>query len=137
MAGDFFRCVDEYLAFRAETCRGFVKHAWLAAGKPGTLVLKNPELSLHLASLIEIWPGCRIVGCARDPRDQIASEFDVHERRLAMGEPAARVLDAGALARAPRSARTTASRWRTSASAATRSGCPPPMYAGSRRSPNR
>jgi hypothetical protein len=99
MTGDFFGGVDDYLAYRAETCRSLVDRAWLAAGKPGTLVLKNPELSLHLAALIEIWPGCRIVACVRDPRDQVASEFDVHERQLAMGEPAAAAIDAAALAR--------------------------------------
>lgn len=83
MTADFFRGVPDYLAFRAEVCRRFVERAWRALDAPATLVLKNPELALHADRLAAVFPACRFVACVRDPRDQVASELEVQDRRRA------------------------------------------------------
>jgi hypothetical protein len=83
MTADFFRGVPDYLGFRAEVCRRFVERTWQTLGEPATLVLKNPELALHADRLAAMFPACRIVACVRDPRDQVASELEVQDRRRA------------------------------------------------------
>jgi hypothetical protein len=81
---DFFSSVTDYQNYVTEVCREFLMRAWRANGQPHNFVLKNPELSLHVRTLLRIWPKALIIGCVRDPRDQIASELDVVEPRVAM-----------------------------------------------------
>lgn len=85
MTRDFFPSRERWHAFRADTARAFVAQAWATAGRPATLVLKNPELSLHLEALLDPFPDARVVACARDPRDQVASEVEVNARREGAG----------------------------------------------------
>lgn len=78
---DFFPDRDAFCAWRRQTCDTLVQSAWRKHGQPKHLVLKNPELSHHAGLLLDIWPSCRLLACVRDPRDQIASELQVAQRR--------------------------------------------------------
>jgi hypothetical protein len=81
--------------FANGVCRDLVGQCWNTQGRPRHLVLKNPELTLHLPALQRCFPSARFVVCVRDPRDQIASERDVISRRSPTG-----VFSANALAQA-------------------------------------
>jgi len=48
----------------------------------GVLVLKNPEFSLVMLDIAELFPYATLLVTVRDPRDQIASELEVSLRRL-------------------------------------------------------
>jgi hypothetical protein len=65
----------------AVTCNRLVRSCWETQGRPRHLILKNPELSLHVGQLRRYFPDARFVVCVRDPRDQVASERDVARRR--------------------------------------------------------
>ncbi len=104
-AENFERMTRHYLPtlqaledFAAATSRGLVQSCWEAQGRPVNLVLKNPELGLHIDRLRRYFPAARFVVCVRDPRDQIASERDVIARRDTPGA-AKRKFPAAALAR--------------------------------------
>jgi hypothetical protein len=87
LTADFFTERSTFNSFRAETCNTFLEHAWRASGRPAKLVLKNPELSLHIATALTLWPQARMLACVRDPRDQIASELAVRRRLGDAGAP--------------------------------------------------
>jgi len=81
ISADFFADAADFNTFGREICDAFIEHAGRACGEPQRLILKNPELSLHTSKLLEFWPNAHVIACVRDPRDQVASEVLVEQRR--------------------------------------------------------
>jgi hypothetical protein len=77
----FFHDDDELRGFYQRLLEGFTNHCWRRFGADAALVLKSPELSLYLGEARELLPRARVVVTFRDPRDQVASEWRVIERR--------------------------------------------------------
>ena len=78
---DFCASSAEFDMFSRSICRQFVDQAWVNCGRPRRLIVKNPELSFHLATLSRTFPAAKFIACTRDPRDQVASEVEVSLRR--------------------------------------------------------
>jgi len=81
----FFVSPQAFASFSEQVCHGFLDNARYACREPRSLVLKNPELSRHVATLHDILPEARFVVSVRDPRDQVVSELDVMERQVEQG----------------------------------------------------
>jgi Sulfotransferase family len=77
----FFRDEDELRVFYRRFLGEFLSHCRDRFGRDAALVLKSPELSLFCQEAVEIFPDARFLATIRDPRDQIASEWRVVERR--------------------------------------------------------
>lgn len=82
----FFRDHEELRAFYRRFLGEFIAHCRSRFGQDAALVLKSPELSLYCEEAFEIFPDARFIVTVRDPRDQIASEWRVIERRQGQGE---------------------------------------------------
>jgi hypothetical protein len=77
----FFGDESELRAFYRTFFSEFVRHCRSRFGAEASLVLKSPELSLFFGEACELFPGARFLVMVRDPRDQVASEWRVIERR--------------------------------------------------------
>jgi hypothetical protein len=77
----FFKDDSEFRAFYRELVGHFVDHCRNRFGKDAALVLKSPELSLFFDEAYELFPEARFLVTVRDPRDQVASEWRVIEKR--------------------------------------------------------
>lgn len=87
IAGEpFFADSNEMVAVVRAMLQPFWAHC--AKRSPGatTLVLKSPELAPVLSCAIDLIRPARIVATVRDPRDQVASEWRVLQRRRSPGD---------------------------------------------------
>ncbi len=71
----FFRDPEHFARFQADTARALVAEAVESLAPRHCAVFKNPELSLYVSDLAEIFPFARFVATIRDPLDQVASEL--------------------------------------------------------------
>lgn len=85
-ASPFFRDEDELREFYRRFLGEFFSHCRDRFGRDAALILKCPELSLYIEEALEIVPDARVLATIRDPRDQIASEWRVIERRQGHAE---------------------------------------------------
>lgn len=100
-AQPFFSDEDELRVFYRSLLDKFVSHCSERFGHEKSLVLKSPELSLTFDEVRELFPDAAYVVTLRDPRDQVASEWRVLEkRRTAHDVEVLERRDFGALARA-------------------------------------
>jgi hypothetical protein len=67
--------------FYREQLAAFVRHCRRHFAAASVLLLKSPEISLFFPEALELFPSARFVVTTRDPRDQVASEWRVLERR--------------------------------------------------------
>ncbi len=77
----YFGDQKHYDSFQRRTLSDFLTNARRVTGAKKFLVLKNPELSTHVDQLIHHFPQAKFLILVRDPRDQIASEIEVIQRR--------------------------------------------------------
>jgi hypothetical protein len=82
----FFRDEDELRTFYCRFLGEFISHCRDRFGRDAAVILKSPELSLFCEEAIEIFPDARFLATIRDPRDQIASEWRVIEKRQGSAE---------------------------------------------------
>ena len=82
----FFRDEDELRAFYRRLLGEFVSHCRNRFGRDAALILKSPELSLYLEEALEVFPEARFLATIRDPRDQVASEWRVVEKRYLIAQ---------------------------------------------------
>ncbi len=78
----FFDNEHELRRFYRRFLRQFLTHCWDRFGSDAALVLKSPELSLFCEEAQELFPDARFLATIRNPRDQVASEWRVIEKRL-------------------------------------------------------
>ena len=76
-----FRDTNALRAYHRGMLADFVAHCGEHFAPARILVLKSPELSLHFQDALELLPDADVVVSIRDPRDQVASEWRVLERR--------------------------------------------------------
>lgn len=81
----FFASPQALFEFYQKTLQDLVDRMAAFASPKGVLVLKNPELSMVISDLADIFPEAHLLAIVRDPRDQICSEFEVGKRRKAAG----------------------------------------------------
>lgn len=89
----YFTHRDDVRAVYRTAAEAIVERVATRHPTAATLVLKNPELSNVAGELARVFPAARFVVCVRDPRDQVASEVEVGERRIAAGGGAPLVRD--------------------------------------------
>jgi hypothetical protein len=77
----FFKNKDSMYEYFKNSLFDFVNRIANYASPNGALILKNPELSLVITEITEIFPEAKLYAIIRDPRDQICSEFEVANRR--------------------------------------------------------
>jgi hypothetical protein len=82
----FFRDEDELRTFHRRFLGEFVSHCRDRFGRDAALIFKSPELSLYCEEALEVFPSARFLATIRDPRDQIASEWRVIEKRRGSAE---------------------------------------------------
>jgi hypothetical protein len=82
----FFDDEAELRRFYEGLLEQFITHCRHRFGSEATLVLKSPELSLVFEAAYSMLPAARFLVTIRDPRDQVASEWRVVERRRAHAE---------------------------------------------------
>jgi hypothetical protein len=87
----FFRDAADLRAFYRRFLGSFLAHCRGRFGAGCALVLKAPELSLYFAEARDLFPAARMLVTIRDPRDQVASEWRVVEKRRG-GEDDLRIL---------------------------------------------
>ena len=80
-----FSTPSTYTTYYQESAANFIRTIATEMKHEGMLVLKNPELSRVLLSLVELLPEAKLLAIVRDPRDQVASEMETGARRCAMG----------------------------------------------------
>lgn len=78
----FFDDRDALAAYFRNLLDQFHDHCRTRFSPASTVIFKSPELSLVFDDAYELMPDARFVVIARDPRDQVASEFAVTRRRL-------------------------------------------------------
>ena len=81
----YFGGADDVHGLFAPVLDGLIGRVAARYPEAATLVLKNPELSKVAGAAAAAFPEARFVVCVRDPRDQVASEMEVGERRIAAG----------------------------------------------------
>jgi hypothetical protein len=79
----FFADRAAFRTFYTQLIDTFVSHCFDAFPGSTSLMLKSPEISLYFSEALELLPDAKFVIATRDPRDQVASEWSIHERRLA------------------------------------------------------
>lgn len=77
----FFRDRGEFRDFYRSVLVEFLAHCRRRFGVGSSLVLKSPELSLVFSEAYDLFPEARFLVTTRDPRDQVASEWRVVEKR--------------------------------------------------------
>ena len=77
----FFADEGEYSRFYRHLLREFVAHCGTHFDHSSSLVLKSPEVSLYFPEVWELMPEARVLVTTRDPRDQVASEWRVIDKR--------------------------------------------------------
>lgn len=77
----FFADPPAFRAFYRRLLDVFLRHCREHFRDSRVLVLKSPELSLFFPEAHDLLPEARFVVTTRDPRDQVASEWQVLERR--------------------------------------------------------
>lgn len=77
----FFENVEQLRDYYRAMLGTFIDHCYRHFTGVRVLVLKSPELSLCFGAARELFPQAKFVVSVRDPRDQIASEWRVFERR--------------------------------------------------------
>ena len=82
---DYFGDREGLDDFTRSTLQGYLDLCRERLGGPQTLVLKNPELSYHLAAVHHLLPAAKLVVVIRDPRDTIASILAVANRHRERG----------------------------------------------------
>jgi len=97
----FFRDEEELRRFYRRFLGEFLVHCRGRFGAASALVLKSPELSLVFPEAYDLFPEARFLVTIRDPRDQVASEWRVVEKRRGSEEDLRllRERDFGTLAR--------------------------------------
>jgi len=77
---DFYGTPEGYEAYAKATVDAFL-HASFETQRPArTIVLKNPELTVHFPRLADWYDKAKFIVVVRDPRDTIASILDVAQR---------------------------------------------------------
>lgn len=76
-ADDYFENTGEFRAFTIGIIEKFLAEAWACNGRPSTLVLKNPELTLYIPLLADLLPDAKFVISVREPKDVITSMIKV------------------------------------------------------------
>jgi hypothetical protein len=79
----FFRDGDEFRDFYRNFLGEFLAHCRRRFGAASSLILKSPKVSLVFPEAHDLFPDARFLVTTRDPRDQVASEWRVVERRRA------------------------------------------------------
>ena len=82
-----FGKIEAYRSFYRRTVADFARDVSTRISPGGALVLKNPELSFVLLDVADLFPEAVLIATVRDPRDQVASELQVAERRQTAGLP--------------------------------------------------
>lgn len=74
---DYFRDLDDYVAFNRSMVRTFLKHTLELFPGRKHLVLREPHLTMLFPELAELLPKAAFLCVVRDPRDVVASMIDV------------------------------------------------------------
>jgi hypothetical protein len=79
----FFGDTGALKSFHLRMVSLFLDHCREHFAPADIVILKSPEFSLHWREVLELLPDADIVVSVRDPLDQVASEWQVLERRRA------------------------------------------------------
>jgi len=77
----FFADETAFTEFYRHLLLGFLAHCGTHFEHCSSVIWKSPELSLYFREAWELLPEARFLVTARDPRDQVASEWRVVEKR--------------------------------------------------------
>jgi sulfotransferase family protein len=84
---DFYGTPEGYEAYAKATVDAFLRSSFETQAPARTVVLKNPELTVHFPRLADWYRKAKLLVVVRDPRDTIASILDVAQRHGEAGVP--------------------------------------------------
>src|SRR5215475_9684373 len=82
---DFYGTPEGYEAYAKATIDAFLRSSFETQRPARTIVLKNPELTVHFPDLAGWYGKAKFLVVVRDPRDTIASILDVARRHSESG----------------------------------------------------
>jgi hypothetical protein len=84
---DFYGTPEGYEAYAKAMVDAFLRSSFETQRPALTIVLKNPELTVHFPRLVDWYGKSKFFVVVRDPRDTIASILDVAQRHGEAGVP--------------------------------------------------